>query len=173
MQETPAWSLGWEEPWRRSWLPTPVFLPGKCHRQRGLVGYSPWGHKRVGHDLAAKQLQGLSYLSTFIHVWNLLYYKFKKWRIRQEVQSCTERTPFPLKLQTFWLIFKTLTLLILPSFSVKDFTSYYHVKYYSTSWQTPTSLSLLKHSSFLHFQVSKQGPQLCSFYCVFFQLLRW
>ena len=24
---------------------TPVFLPGKSHGQRSLVGYSPWGHK--------------------------------------------------------------------------------------------------------------------------------
>ena len=31
--------------WRRKWQPTPVFLPGKSHRQRSLVGYSPWGHK--------------------------------------------------------------------------------------------------------------------------------
>ena len=29
--------------WRRKWQPTPVFLPGKSHRQRSLVGYSPWG----------------------------------------------------------------------------------------------------------------------------------
>ena len=36
-------------------LPTPVFLPGKSREQRSLVGYSPWGHKRVGHDLATKQ----------------------------------------------------------------------------------------------------------------------
>ena len=32
-------------PWRRAWQPTPVFLPGKSHRQRSLVGYSLWGHK--------------------------------------------------------------------------------------------------------------------------------
>ena len=32
-------------PWRREWLPTPVFLPGKFHGQITLVGYSPWGHK--------------------------------------------------------------------------------------------------------------------------------
>ena len=25
--------------------PTPVFLPGKSHRQRSLAGYCPWGHK--------------------------------------------------------------------------------------------------------------------------------
>ena len=31
--------------WRRKWQPTPVFLPGESHRQKSLVGYSPWGHK--------------------------------------------------------------------------------------------------------------------------------
>ena len=36
-------------PWRWQWLPIPVFLPGKVHRQRSLVDYSPWSH-RVGHD---------------------------------------------------------------------------------------------------------------------------
>ena len=29
-------------PWSRKWQPTAVFLPGKFHRQRSLVGYSPW-----------------------------------------------------------------------------------------------------------------------------------
>ena len=32
-------------PWRRKWQPTPVFLPGKSHGQRSLVGYSPRGLK--------------------------------------------------------------------------------------------------------------------------------
>ena len=32
-------------PWRRKWQSTPVLLPGKSHRQRSLVGYSPWGRK--------------------------------------------------------------------------------------------------------------------------------
>ena len=32
-------------PWRREWLPTPVFLPGKSPGQMSLAGYSPWGHK--------------------------------------------------------------------------------------------------------------------------------
>ena len=31
--------------WRRKWQHTPVFLPGKSHGQRSLVGYSPWGRK--------------------------------------------------------------------------------------------------------------------------------
>ena len=32
-------------PWRREWLPTPVFLPGESHGQRSLAGYSPQGRK--------------------------------------------------------------------------------------------------------------------------------
>ena len=35
----------WKIPWNRKWHPTPVFLPGKSHGQRSLVGYSSWGHK--------------------------------------------------------------------------------------------------------------------------------
>ena len=31
-------------PWRRTWQPTPVFLPGESHGWRSLAGYSPWGH---------------------------------------------------------------------------------------------------------------------------------
>ena len=31
--------------WRKQWHPTPVLLPGKSHRQRSLVGCSPWSHK--------------------------------------------------------------------------------------------------------------------------------
>ena len=33
--------------WRRQWHPTPVFLPGKSHGQRILVGCSPWGCKEL------------------------------------------------------------------------------------------------------------------------------
>ena len=32
-------------PWEEQWQPAPVFLPGKPHGQRSLVGYSSWGHK--------------------------------------------------------------------------------------------------------------------------------
>ena len=34
-------------PWRREWLPTPVFLPGEFLGQRSLVGYGPWGHSQA------------------------------------------------------------------------------------------------------------------------------
>ena len=32
-------------PWRRKWQPAPVFLPGKSHGQRSLVGFGPQGRK--------------------------------------------------------------------------------------------------------------------------------
>ena len=41
-----------KSPWRRQWQPTPVFLPGESHGQRNLMGYSPWGCKRVRHNWA-------------------------------------------------------------------------------------------------------------------------
>ena len=39
------------DPWVRKipgsmkWQSTPVFLPSESHGKRGLVGYSPWGHR--------------------------------------------------------------------------------------------------------------------------------
>ena len=32
-------------PWRRKWLPSPVFFLRKSHGQTSLAGYSPWDHK--------------------------------------------------------------------------------------------------------------------------------
>jgi len=32
-------------PWRKKWQLTPIFFPGKSHRQRNLEGCSPWGHR--------------------------------------------------------------------------------------------------------------------------------
>ena len=45
-QKTQIRSLSWEDPLRRAWQPTPVFLPGESHGQRNLVGYS-LGSQRV------------------------------------------------------------------------------------------------------------------------------
>ena len=45
VQETQVPSLGGEDALKRKWQPTPVFLPGKSHGQRSLVGYSPWSCK--------------------------------------------------------------------------------------------------------------------------------
>ena len=34
-------------PWRKKWLPSPVFLPGEFDGQKSLVGCSPWGRKEL------------------------------------------------------------------------------------------------------------------------------
>ena len=56
-------------PWRREWQPTPVSLPGKCHGQRSLAGYSTWGHKES--DMSEEPQKHVIYLflvlSVFIH----------------------------------------------------------------------------------------------------------
>ena len=46
IKETQVQPLGWEDPWRKEWQPTPLFLPGKFHGQRSLAGSSPQGHKK-------------------------------------------------------------------------------------------------------------------------------
>ena len=45
MQETRVRSLGWEDALEKEMAATPVFLPGKSHGSRSLVGYRPWGRK--------------------------------------------------------------------------------------------------------------------------------
>ena len=47
LQEILVQFLGQEDPWRRAWQPTLVFLPGEFQGQRSLVGSSPWGHKEL------------------------------------------------------------------------------------------------------------------------------
>ena len=49
--------------WRRKWQPASVFLPGKPHGQRSLVGYRPWGHKR---DPTSRLNSNCSYYSRMI-----------------------------------------------------------------------------------------------------------
>ena len=53
-------------PWRRSWQPTPVFLPREFHGQRSQAGYSPRGCKELDvteqltHASAVKVLPAVS-----------------------------------------------------------------------------------------------------------------
>ena len=51
-------------PWRRGWQPTPVFLPGGSHGQRGLADFSSWGWG-VKHNLVTKQQQPHSHLFSY------------------------------------------------------------------------------------------------------------
>ena len=55
MQEMWVWSLVQEDPREGNGNLIPVFLFGKSQEQRSLVGYSPWGHKRVRHNRLTEQ----------------------------------------------------------------------------------------------------------------------
>ena len=46
----PGCAWGGKIPWRNTWQPTPVFLPGKFHGSRGVVGYWSIGSRRVRQD---------------------------------------------------------------------------------------------------------------------------
>ena len=70
MQETQVRSLGLEDPWRRKWQPTPIFLPEESHGQRSLVGYSPRGSQRVGHDWATSNKKKSCIGRRILHHWS-------------------------------------------------------------------------------------------------------
>ena len=43
-------NLGWEDPWRRAWQPTAVFLPGEFPWTEEPGGLQSTGSQRVGHE---------------------------------------------------------------------------------------------------------------------------
>ena len=57
MQDMSVPFLDQEDPLEKEMATTLVFLPGKYHGQRSLLGYSPWGCKLINHNLATKQQQ--------------------------------------------------------------------------------------------------------------------
>ena len=46
--------LGWEGPLEEEMATQSRNLAWRTHGQRSRVGYSPWGHKRVGHDFVTE-----------------------------------------------------------------------------------------------------------------------
>ena len=61
-QEMWVQSLGREDPWKRKWQPTPVFLPADFHGQKSLAGYSPCGHKESD---TTERLRTHAHLNTY------------------------------------------------------------------------------------------------------------
>ena len=69
-------------PWRKKWLPTPVFLPAESHRQRNPVGYSPWGRKEFDttEQLTDESAMFMASYKYFTGGSKLKYfYNFGKW----------------------------------------------------------------------------------------------
>ena len=52
--------------WRRKWKPTPVFLPGKSHRQRSLADYHPWGCKELDTTETTWHLHSIKILNHYV-----------------------------------------------------------------------------------------------------------
>ena len=98
-------------PWRRKWQPTPVFLPGKSHGQRSLVGYSPCGH-RVGHD---RTLNATWYV--FYNQWCLI---FKDMWTQSDVQL--EYYTWLMPMLYWWL-------------SISRFASGYYYHLFGWTWE--------------------------------------
>ena len=63
-------------PWKRTWQPTPVLLPGKSHEQRSLVGNSS---------------QGCTELNTTEATWHALIHLLPQTRVQTHVSSITGR----------------------------------------------------------------------------------
>ena len=69
-------SLDLEDPQRRKWQPTPVFLLGEFHRKRTLAGYSPrcckesdTTERTCTHTLTSLVVQLLSRVQLFAAPW--------------------------------------------------------------------------------------------------------
>ena len=54
MWDTWVPSLDWEDPWRKTWQRTPIFLPGNSPRTEEPGGLQLMGSQRVGQDWATK-----------------------------------------------------------------------------------------------------------------------
>ena len=75
VQETRVWSLVGKILWSRKWQPIPVLLPGKFHRRRSLVGYSPWCCQKLDMTEHMPQLIFV-YMGVLIFSSVQLYYMF-------------------------------------------------------------------------------------------------
>ena len=56
--------LGREDPLEKEMATHSIFLPGKSHGQRSLMGYSPWDHKELD---TAEQLNTHIHTHTHTH----------------------------------------------------------------------------------------------------------
>ena len=78
-------------PWRRKWLPTPVFLPGKSQGQRNLAGYSPWSHREL--DITELPSRSLFYFTSYL--------VFSSWIQKKYYEPLTEAVIAPWALPYF------------------------------------------------------------------------
>ena len=88
---------GWgRSPGGGKWLPTPVFLPGKSHGQRSLVGYSPWSCK----DLDTTEWLSMHTCTHWIQYW-LRVNRFPIYLAHRILPSCQHNYQLCCSIQTF------------------------------------------------------------------------
>ena len=84
-------------PWRRTWQPTPVFLPGESHGQRSLAGYSPRGG--IESDTTEHSAH------THTHTLKQTYLSFKQWLGQNEMFQDVPNLKLKVKLLSrVWLL---------------------------------------------------------------------
>ena len=91
-------------PWRREWLPTPVFLPGESHGQRNLAGCSPWGQKRIEHGWATNNKNTHSFFKQ--SYWNIIHIPYNSPILEKTLNSplnCKEIQPVHPKGNQSWI----------------------------------------------------------------------
>ena len=73
-------SLHGEDPLKKEWQPTPVFLPREFHAQRSLVDYSPQGHKESDMtEQSGKAQHGMCWSAKIISAFHTLCIKPSFW----------------------------------------------------------------------------------------------
>ena len=107
-------------PWRRTWQPTPLFLPVEFHRHRSLGGYNPWDC-RVRHDWVTFThfahsyicLEVCVYMYVGIYIYTYIYIYIYIWMNVLVTQSCltlwdpiyrAHQAPLPMEFprQDYW-----------------------------------------------------------------------
>ena len=76
VQETQIWSLGREDPLEKEMATHYSILAWKIHRQRSLVGYSPWGHNDLDTtEWVTLPYNGKTFVSAFTSHFTWLHEK--------------------------------------------------------------------------------------------------
>ena len=65
MQETQVRSLDWEDPWKKKWQPSPVFLPGKIPWTEEPGGLQSMGYQ--SQIQVSTKAQGNEYAGVYLH----------------------------------------------------------------------------------------------------------
>ena len=151
MQDTWVQSLGWEDSLEKERQPAPVFLPGKSHGERSLVGSSPRGCK--------KRTQ-LSEWSTIFYVDFLIFYLmcfFCAWILFMITQytewSCVLKLLLPKRVSDFSCIWWSWEASLVAQ-AVKRLPAMQETWVRSLGWEDTLEKEMATHSSILAWKIA-------------------